>query len=188
MSKVLVVVTDGFETIEALTQVDFFRRAEIETVFVSADDNEYITSAQDVVVKADKKLSEVEDCTDIDGIFIPGGIPNAPKLRDNERVINLIKRLHSEGKLVATICAGPMVFEKAGILAGRKATIYPGLESHILSADVSERIVVRDGNIITAQGPAISPIIAFEVVEYLKGLKARKKLEEETLFNKLPLN
>ncbi|NLM05643.1 MAG: DJ-1/PfpI family protein [Tissierellia bacterium] len=188
MAKVIVVVSDGFETIEALTQVDFFRRAKLDTYLVSADDKDYINSDQDVLVKADLKLLDVIDDKDIELIFIPGGRPNAESLRDNKSVTDLVSRLYNDGKLVASICAGPMVLEKAGILEGKKATIYPGMEDHISSANPSERIVVRDGNLITGQGPAISPIIAYECIEYLKGPDVRKQIEEDTLFNKLPLN
>ena len=60
-----------------------------------------------------------------DGVILPGGQPNASTMQKDERVICIVKSFYAKGKLTAAICAAPCVFEKAGILEGKRATSYP---------------------------------------------------------------
>ncbi|RAO78576.1 hypothetical protein DPC56_07420 [Methanothermobacter tenebrarum] len=86
-----------------------------------------------------------------------------------EKVIELVKEANRQGKIIGGICAAPAILAKAGILNGKEATIYPGLE-YILTengAKYVKRDVVVSGNIITAKNPNVADEFAKAIAEKL---------------------
>lgn len=179
--KVLVFLADGFEEVEALTVVDYLRRADIEVDTVSIGEKA-IKGAHDIIVTADKLLSEVENEKAYDAAVIPGGIPGATNLRDNIRVIEIVKSLNEDDKLLAAICAGPIVLERAGIIEGRDITSYPGFEDELGDCHYIEANVVKDGNIITSRGPALATDFAIEIISYLQQDRKIKEFKKGILY------
>lgn len=163
MKKVCVLLAEGFEEVEALTVSDIIRRAKVTCDLVSIKDKK-VTSNHNVTVEADRILDENME---YDLIVLPGGIPGATNLRDDERVINLLKKQNKEGKLIGAICAAPIVLGKAGLTEGRKITSYPGYEDELPNCDYLEDAVVVDRNIITSRGPATSMVFAYKLLEIL---------------------
>lgn len=184
MERVCIFLANGFETIEALTPIDYLRRAggEKSAILVSTTGDLNVTSAQGVVVKADALIDEL-DAETLTAAIIPGGLPGATNLRDNEQVINLVKILYDDEKLIAAICAGPIVLEKAGILSGKNATSYPGFEEEMASAKYQNDRVVVDENIITARGPAIATDFALEIVKKIYGKKKFEEIKSDILYD-----
>ncbi|HZJ83017.1 MAG TPA: DJ-1 family glyoxalase III [Clostridia bacterium] len=180
--KVIVFLADGFEEVEGLTAVDYLRRMDIEVEMVSITGNKIVQGAHDIVVLADKIIDEIEEIDLYDGVVIPGGLPGATNLRDNARVIEIVKEIAQEEKLVAAICAGPIVLEKAGVIEGKKVTSYPGFEDQLSGGIYLEESVVRDGNIITARGPALAVDFAIEIVKYLLGTEKADELKDGILY------
>lgn len=160
--KVAVILANGFETLEGLTVVDILRRAEVECNTFALEGTEVITS-HNIKVQADKNIMD-EVINDYDFIVLPGGMPGSINLRDNERVINLIKEFNSKKKWVCAICAGPIALGKAGVIDGKKVTCYPGFEDQLGGCNYKEDLVVTDGNIITGRGPAAAIPFAFEIL------------------------
>ena len=179
--KVIVFLADGFEEVEALTVVDYLRRVNIEVDMVSITDENQVKGAHDIKVIADKVIKGI-DAGDYDGLVIPGGMPGASNLRDNEKVIELVKTMNDDSKMIAAICAGPIVLDKAGIIKGKKVTSYPGFEDQLKEAVYQETSVVRDRNIITSRGPAFAVDFALEIVGYLLCEKRVKSLKEDILY------
>lgn len=103
-------------------------------------------------------------------------------LRDNSRVIEIVKEMHKNNKLVAAICAGPIVLARAGVIEGKKVTSYPGFEDQLSGGIYQQQNVVRDGNIITARGPALAVDLAIEIVKYLLGREKADELKENILY------
>ena len=163
MKKVCVLLAEGFEEVEALTVSDIIRRAKVTCDLVSIKDKK-VTSSHNVTIEADKIFDE---SMEYDLIVLPGGIPGATNLRDDERVINLLKKQNKEGKLIGAICAAPIVLGKAGLTEGRKITSYPGYEDELPNCDYLEDAVVVDRNIITSRGPATSMVFAYKLLEIL---------------------
>lgn len=174
--KVAILLAPGFEEVEAITPIDFLRRAGIEVIVTGIGGME-IEGAHGITVKADKTINEVS--SDLDGIIIPGGMPGSTNVADSDKAIRIIQEINSAGKLVAAICAAPaVVLTKAGILDGKKVTCYPSFETHFTnSIHVIERVVV-DGNIITSQGPGTAAEFSLKIVEILAG-----KIESDRLFS-----
>ncbi|MDD7305281.1 MAG: DJ-1/PfpI family protein [Peptoniphilaceae bacterium] len=180
MEKVLVFLADGFEEVEALTPVDFLRRAGIVVDTVSTKEDKKVVGSHKIPVLADKLIAEI-DPKDYSLAYIPGGIPGATNLRDDQKVIDLIKAIDQNKGRVAAICAGPIVLERAGLLAGKEATSFPGFDKDLESVKtyVDDQLVVVDGNIITGRGPAIALYEALKLVEILKGKEAKEELKNQ---------
>lgn len=182
MSKVYLFLADGFETVEALAPVDVMRRAGIEVVTVSIMERKEVFSAQNVTVVADTLYRDV--CfDDADALVLPGGGVGTDNLSAHAPLRSLLVEAHSKGKLVAAICAAPMVFGRIGILKGRKATCYPGCESDLFEATYTAAPVEQDDNIITACGPGASFDFGFAIIERLCGGEIVATLRSQMQFN-----
>jgi protein deglycase len=175
MKRVLVPLAEGFEELEAVTLVDILRRAGLEVVVASLAGSP-VTGAHGIRLEADATLAAVER-QDFDLIALPGGMPGAQHLKDDPRIAALVRRLHGMGRPVAAICAAPMVLDAAGVLAGRRATSYPGfLEGADAAAVVGDAVVV-DRGVITSRGPGTALDFALALVEQLEGRAARQAIE-----------
>ena len=177
---VYVHLADGFEEIEALTTVDLLRRAGIGTETVSVTGHLPVTGAHGVKVIADI-LFEDAVYSACEFIVLPGGMPGASNLDAHEGLREKILSFHNQGKPIAAICAAPLVLGHAGVLAGKRATCYPGFEKELDGAELSEDPVVRDGGIITSRGPATAMDFALTVIEELRGKDAADKIAADLL-------
>lgn len=183
MARVCVVLAPGFEEIEAVTVIDILRRADIEvwTVGVKGDS---VEGGHGIVLEADTTLADEREQT-WDAVILPGGLPGSNNLRDSEAVLKLIRDQARSGRWLAAICAAPIALAKAGVLRGRKATVYPGFEDEMGDATLSEDLVVTDGNIITSRGPATAAAFAFTLVKELQDSKIADSLKISTLYTEL---
>lgn len=177
---ILVHLATGFEEVEALTAVDIMRRVDLDAHLVSVTDDIYVEGAHGITVKADFMFDDI-DYSKCDMIVLPGGLPGVHNLRDHEGLRSEILKFAQEDKGLAAICAAPLVFGDLGILEGRKATIYPGMEEELKGAEPLDFPVVRDMNIITSQGPGTAMRFAVALVSYFKGKEVADELEEDLL-------
>ena len=182
MGRVIVFLADGFEEVEALTVVDYLRRVNILVDTVSITNEKQVKGAHDIVVMADNIIDELEELENYTTVVIPGGMPGATNLRDNERVINIVKEIYEKQQLVAAICAGPMVLHRAGILHNKKVTSFPGFEEELGGSVYTGKKVERDGNIITSRGPYYAVDFALEIVDYLLGEEKVEELKKSILY------
>lgn len=182
MKKAIVLLAKGFEEVEALTVVDVLRRGGVHCITCSINGEEEVLGSHSIHVKANSLL-EKTDVDKYDALVIPGGMPGSANLRDSEEVINLVKKFNNENKLIAAICAGPIVLGKADILTEKKATCYPGFENELGTELYCEEIVVQDKNIITSRGPATAIYFAFKILENLASEETVKNLKEAMLVN-----
>jgi 4-methyl-5(b-hydroxyethyl)-thiazole monophosphate biosynthesis len=165
MASALLLLADGFEEIEAITIADVLRRSEVNLVTASLSGNP-VRGAHDIKVVPDAQLDAVKS-QEFDVIVLPGGMPGSKNLREDPRVLELLRTYAARGKLVAAICAAPTALEAAGVLKGKRATSFPG--SALPSAEYVEERVVEDGNIVTSRGPATAMDFALKLVERLVG-------------------
>ncbi|HDK7174888.1 TPA: DJ-1/PfpI family protein [Clostridium botulinum] len=183
MTKILVFIAEGFEEIEALTVVDVLRRANIQCDMCSITSNKEIKGAHNILVNVDKTLEEIKS-NEYNGLVIPGGMPGATNLRDNNKLIDLVKEFNKDKKLIAAICAGPIVLSKANIIKGKEVTSYPGFEEDLKEGLYKEDLVVQDGNIITSRGPSAVMYFAFRILENFKK-DSVKEIKEDMLLHLL---
>ncbi len=166
MKKTAMLFANGFEEVEALTVVDLLRRAEIVCDIVALDGAPEIVGAHGIAVRADKAFADVT-MDAYDALLLPGGQPGTTNLGNDERVLALLREFSAAGKLTAAICAAPTVLAKAGLLEGRRATCYPGLEGRLTGAAASMESVVEDGTVITSRGVGTAIPFALALVAYL---------------------
>ena len=185
MAKVYEFLADGFEEIEALAPVDVLRRGGVEVVTVSIMGRREVESAHGVKVLADVLFDEAGDFADADLLLLPGGMPGSTNLRDHSGVIAALQRQAEAGKRVGAICAAPLVLAHAGLLHGRRATIYPGMEAHLSDAVYEDRLVVEDGQLTTACGPAAVLPYSYRLVSYFVGNDAAEAIAQGMVYDRL---
>ena len=175
MAKVITFLADGFEEIEALTPVDILRRGGIEVVTVSISGNKTVYGSHGINVEADAVFSEA-DIDSADMLFLPGGKKGTENLDNSEAVKEKIREFLAADKYVAAICAAPTVLGHMGVLEGKKATCYGGLEGQLTGAITSTDAVVVDGNIITSRGMGTSLDLALKLLEIFSDEESAKKM------------
>ncbi|CAK7032012.1 MAG: Protein/nucleic acid deglycase 3 [Parabacteroides sp.] len=152
MKQAFVFLATGFEEIEALGTVDILRRGGIRVTTVSIMGDLKVMGAHNIPVIADYVFEDV-DFSNTDALILPGGIPGSNHLNTCTRLKELILEKHKEDKILAAICAGPMVLGGLGLLKGRKACCFPYFEPTMTGAIPTDNGVEQDGNIITCKGP-----------------------------------
>ena len=177
MARVLLPLAQGCEELEAVTIIDLLRRAGIEVVSAGL---------QAGIVKASRGTQLVPDTTldavlneEFDMIALPGGMPGAQHLREDPRIIGLLKKMAEQDRYTAAICAAPTVLAEAGLLAGRRATSYPGFLDKIEVPGMAylKDAVVQDGKILTSRGPGTAMDFALALIEALAGKEKRDQVE-----------
>ncbi len=167
--KILVPLATGFEEIEAVSIVDILRRAELEVVFASLNEESLVKGANGISIQADIEIKNIT-MDEIEMIVLPGGWGGTHALADDENVQRILKEMDAKGKNIAAICAAPFALNKAGVLKS-KYTCYPSVENEIkrdgYQGDTS--MVVEDENIMTSRGPATAICFALAIVKKLKG-------------------
>lgn len=179
MKRACVLLADGFEETEAVAVIDVLRRAEVRVEVLGVEAKK-CTGSHGIVVEADALLADRKS-EKFDLVVLPGGMPGAATLRDHWGVQKLVQSQHASGGLVAAICAAPIALAKAGVLAGRKATCFPGFEAQLEGALPETRAVVRDGNVITSRGVGTALAFSLALVEALHDAAAAKALGERML-------
>lgn len=177
---IFVHLAEGFEETEAITTLDILRRAGLDARFVSVRGSKAVKGCHDITVEADLMFEEA-DYDACDMIVLPGGLTGAYNLRDHKELGKQILNFAEQGKGLAAICAAPLVLGNLGILQGKKATVYPGMEQELKGAESLDFPVVRDVNIITSQGPATAMKFALAIVKYFRGEEAGDALAEDLL-------
>ncbi len=174
-SVVYVFLADGFEEIEALAPVDFLRRAGV-TVKTAALKEKSATGAHNIIVNADINADEVLLNSDLEAVILPGGMPGSQNLNDDSRVQKAIDFALENNKMVCAICAAPFILGRKGVLNGKKVTCFPGFEDELLGATVVNQGVVKDGNIITAQGAGVAWEFGEKIASELVGSDVSQKI------------
>lgn len=180
--KVAVLLAEGFEEIEAVIPIDVLRRLDVEVVTAAVGDKP--VGAHNLAFEADCRISDLA-ADELDALILPGGMPGSTNLMASAEVISLVRDLHSAGKIVAAICAAPIVLAKAGIMAGKTCTGYPMalVKEALANADYTGEKTERDGNIVTGKGPGAAFEFALEVAAAL-GLEPEARQLMKSMFVK----
>jgi len=174
---VLVPLAQGCEELEAITVTDLLTRAGIHVVTAGLDEKVVIAS-RGMKLVPDKELNEVLS-DDFDMIVLPGGLPGADHLNNDQRIQTIVKRLATNNKYTAAICAAPRVLATAGLLDGKQATSFPGALDNfpVNNMTYEEKAVVVDGKVITSRGPGTAMDFSLTLIELLAGKEKRDEVE-----------
>ncbi len=188
MKKAYILVSPGFEILEAAAPVDVLERCSIEVEKVAVcgemDGKIYgktdllIPSSHNVFIKADSFLSDMADVERIasDGamVILPGGFPGYRNLSSNPLVGKLLQEYEKRGRLIAAICGAPSALSTFHILEGSKLTCHSSVKD-ILTAEkggipgyvYTGRPAEKDGRLITGRGAGVCMEFAFACAEAL---------------------
>ncbi len=178
--KIAVHLADGFEEIEAISIIDVLRRADLDVVTVSVTGKLEVNGAHQIKILADELFDHV-DYSRISMIVLPGGMPGASNLNAHEGLKSQIVKFNAENRLLAAICAAPLVYGNLGILNGKQAVCYPGFEKYLEGAEVLDNPVVESGNVITGRGPGVAIQFALKLVEKLVSAEKAEILASQML-------
>lgn len=145
-------------------------REEGARVIVIGLTTETVRGKHGLEMTPDISIDEAPAADTLDGIVIPGGW--APdKLRRNAKVLQLVRDLHAQGKIVATICHGGWVPISAGIVRGRKATGSKGIKDDLTNAGALwvDEPAFREGNMVWGRVVEDIPAFCRELVTALAG-------------------
>jgi len=168
MVKALVLLAEGVEEMEAVIVIDVLRRCGVEVVAAATGMTREVTASRGVRLIADLLLKDVPPAGS-DALVIPGGAGGARRLAGDPRVLELVRLYVQAGKLIAAVCAGPLVLKAAGALRGVRFTCHPSVRDQFSGVQVCADRVVVDGNFITSQGPGTSMEWALTIARRLVG-------------------
>ncbi len=176
MHKVLIPLAQGCEELEAVTIIDILRRAKINVVTAGLDAQPVTASGRTVLIPDTDLDTALKD--DYDMVVLPGGLPGADHLNNDERIKDILIKMANSKKFTAAICAAPKVLLNAGLLENKKATSYPGVLDKANNTNVSNDAVVVDGKVITSCGPGTAMDFALTLIEALEGKEKREEVEK----------
>lgn len=197
MKKVLLLLADGFEAVEASVFTDVLGWNNLEgdgtTQVVTAGLHDRLKCTWNFTVIPEVTLDSVK-VEDYDALAIPGGFEEAGFYNDayDSRFSKIIREFHEQGKWIATICVAALTLGKAGVLEGRKATTYDHPTSirksqlREFGAHVVDEQIVVDGNLITSCNPATAFDVAFTLLEKLTSLENTLHVKELMGFTRKP--
>ena len=181
MNKALVFLADGLEECEGLITVDLLRRAGVEVTTASIHDRTTIYSSHKITFEADCLASSL-DTAAYDLVFLPGGLTGTKNLSESALVAETARKQKESGKLLAAICAAPSVLGNLGLLAGKKATCYPGFDTQLIGAEYTAEPVTEDGNIITGKGMGATIPFALHLIARLEGQEKAVEIRDKIMY------
>ena len=198
VKKVLMPLARGFEEIEALTPMDYLRRAGIELVSAGLEPSTgqnkgcLVTGSHNIPVMADTSLGELVgdqklDPSFWDAIILPGGMPGASNLSASMEIRAFLLEMAAAGKWICAICASPaLVLAPLGLLDRRNCCCFPGMEDRASLAKWSEARVTVDenpgaGGFITSRGAGTAGEFAIAIISRLLNEEEGRNLAKKVL-------
>ncbi|MGQ9661636.1 MAG: DJ-1 family glyoxalase III [Kiritimatiellia bacterium] len=184
MARALIPLANGVEEMEAVIAVDVLRRAcwEVTTAGITGT---VVTASRGVKLVADSLWADV-DPANFQVLVLPGGGDGTKALIADGRILETIRTFVASHRIVAAICAAPLVLEAAGVLRGRRTTCHPDVRAEIKTATYCAARVVIDGKIVTSQGPGTAFEFVLALVSLLDGPRAAEKVAAAMVLPPLP--
>lgn len=177
--KALMLLTNGFEEVEAIGSAGIIRRAKISLDMASLHGTS-ATGRFGVTVTNLLKIEEIIK-EDYDCLIIPGG-PQYVEFESSQVVKNLILYFFNNNKYIAAICAGPTILGHLGLLKNKDYVCFKSMNEDFGGRFI-DQYVVCDGKLITAVSAAASINFGLMIVEKL-GSKDLRKQEEQRIYYK----
>lgn len=167
-NKILIAIAHGSEELEAITIVNILRRAEFD-VLIYSEDAIVVCARGTKIIPDITNLDEI-DIKELDAIVLPGGLIGVENLSSNAKLIELIKKVNEENKLIGAICAAPLILHSHNIIDSNCVlTSHPSVKNQLLTYKyVNDDVVIYD-NIITSRGIGTALEFSFAIIEQILG-------------------
>lgn len=176
--RVLLLLADGFEPLEAAGFTDVFGWAAID----GSEPVELVSAGLTSPLKATFGFSVIPQALvadlnldNFDALAVPGGFDGAGFYNDalSEPFLRIIRHFGGGGKPVASVCVASIALGAAGVLRGRRSTTYhqvggkrkAQLEAH--GAIFVDQAVIEDGHLISSTGPGTAIEVALRLLANL---------------------
>jgi len=166
--KIAILAEDLYQVLEVWYPLLRLREEGIEAVVVGSGTKKTYGSKEGYPITVDASINEVR-AEEFAGVIIPGGY--APDiLRRYDTVVNFVKKLAVDNKVVAAICHGGWLLVSAGILKGKQATCFFAIKDDLIAAGAKyvDQEVVVDGNLVTSRKPEDLPRFMQEIIRLYK--------------------
>ncbi|MBI4387742.1 MAG: type 1 glutamine amidotransferase [Candidatus Omnitrophica bacterium] len=166
--KIAVLIEDHYQDLEVWYPILRLREAGYEVVTIEPRNQKHYVGKWGYPIDVDRSIDQVKP-EEFDAVVIPGGW--APdKLRMSEKILNFVRTLNKQGKVVASICHGGWVLASAGVCKGRTLTSYIAIKDDLVNAGATfvDQEVIRDGNLITSRKPDDLPAFCRTILEALE--------------------
>jgi protease I len=167
-AKVAILAENDYEDMELQYPLYRMKEAGAQVTVVGTGSSDQYKGKHGLPVTVDKTADQVK-AGDFDGMIIPGGW--APdRMRRYPAMVDLVKQMDGQQKLVATICHGGWMLCSARIVDGRTLTAVSAIKDDLENAGATfvDREVVRDGNLVTSRVPADLPAFCRTIIEVLE--------------------
>lgn len=166
--RIAILAEEDFEDSELIEPLRAMKDAGARVVIVgSGSKQSYRGKRGSASITVDTTADKVK-AEDFDAVIIPGGY--APdKMRMHQPMVDLVRKAHEAGRIVAAVCHGPQLLISADIVKGRRVTSWPSVSIDLKNAGATwvDEPVVKDGNIITSRKPADLPKFNKAIIEAL---------------------
>lgn len=172
--RVLILLHPGFEEMEAAAPIDLLNRAGAEVIQASTGASRRVEGRNGMTWETTHLFADVVG-EPFDVVILPGG-PGIKKLRGRTDIIECLQWQQKKGKLLACICAAPLMLLDAGLIGGIRHTAHPSTAGELRGA--KEAAVVVDGSIITSQGAGTATEFSLAIVEALFGRDSANEIAQ----------
>ena len=160
-------LSNGFEEIEAVTIIDVLRRAGVQVTTASPAGG-LVEGSRAIRIESERRLAELS-AREFDALVLPGGTQNARTLAADPEAQRLVREARNLDRWVGAICAAPIALKSADAIRGARITSHPSVEKELAGERYQTDRVVKDGRLITSRGPGTSLEFALALVASLCG-------------------
>lgn len=156
-NKIAILVEDLYEELELWYPYHRLREAGFEPLIVGPEEATYKGKSGGYPAEADIAVAAAKS-TDLAGVIVPGGY--APdRMRRHPEMIDLVRKMNTDGKLVAAICHAGWLLISASVVEGRRVTSFSSIRDDMENAGAKweDSAVVVDGNLVTSRHPGDLP-------------------------------
>ncbi len=178
--RVLIILADGFEEIEAITPIDLMRRAGLDVLIAGLSKRE-IKGAHGITIACDTTVAEIH-LQPFDAVVLPGGFPGTSNLLNSDMVLEIVRNNYRENSVTAAICAAPQILDKSGVLNNKPFTCYPSVQEQISHGTFTNEPVVISGNVITGRAAGSSIEFGLSIIASLLGQNSADEVKQKIVF------
>ncbi|PXA04547.1 DJ-1 family protein [Coraliomargarita sinensis] len=170
--RTLIIIHPGFEEMEAIAPIDLLKRADIEVCLAGTSEEALVSGRGGITIQTTQPFAEVEENEVYDAVVVPGG-PGIKALRNQPEICEFLKKHFENEKIVACICAAPLLLLDAGLLP-RRYTAHHTTLSELPSPESND--CVWDGNILTSRGAGTATQFGLALIEKLRDKATRTEV------------